>query len=135
MEKSTRISLQQNISDIELPSFLYDRCALSAFALTLHKLCIWYNHCQLSSSAGIKHIYIHFSFAGLDPSAKQLKPIQKLKSEKLTLSNHHSLYWLATAIRVCPIYIGSDGANKRFLHFYPSDLTVDWEHATAIKFF
>ncbi|KRX56142.1 hypothetical protein T09_9699 [Trichinella sp. T9] len=35
MEKSTRISLQQNICDIELPSFLYDRCALSAFALTL----------------------------------------------------------------------------------------------------
>ncbi|KRX54765.1 hypothetical protein T06_8749 [Trichinella sp. T6] len=55
----------------------------------------------------------------------------KLKSEKLTLSNHHFLYWLATAvvensIRVCPVYIGSDGANKRsFLHFYPSDLTVD----------
>ncbi|KRZ81312.1 hypothetical protein T08_4008 [Trichinella sp. T8] len=59
----------------------------------------------------------------------------KLKSEKLTLGNHHSLYWLATAvvkipfyfkIRVCPVYIGSDGANKRcFLHFYPSELTVD----------
>ncbi|KRX41103.1 hypothetical protein T05_2097 [Trichinella murrelli] len=32
-------------------------------------------------------------------------------------------------IRVCPVYIGSDEANKRcFLHFYPSDLTVDWEH-------
>ncbi|KRY39737.1 hypothetical protein T01_11450 [Trichinella spiralis] len=32
-------------------------------------------------------------------------------------------------IRVCPVYIGSDEANKRcFLHFYRSDLTVDWEH-------
>ncbi|KRX22049.1 hypothetical protein T07_15212 [Trichinella nelsoni] len=32
-------------------------------------------------------------------------------------------------IRVCPFYIGSDEANKRcFLHFYPSDLTFDWEH-------
>ncbi|KRY12307.1 hypothetical protein T12_8529 [Trichinella patagoniensis] len=36
-------------------------------------------------------------------------------------------------IRVCPVYIGSDEANKRsFLHFYPSDLTVDWEHVFAM---
>ncbi|KRZ87463.1 hypothetical protein T08_12335 [Trichinella sp. T8] len=28
----------------------------------------------------------------------------KLKSEKLTLGNHHSLYWLATAVVKIPFY-------------------------------
>ncbi|XP_003366487.1 hypothetical protein Tsp_15340 [Trichinella spiralis] len=55
--------------------------------------------------------YIDLSFPGLDPSAKQLKAIQ-LQRENLQ-------------IRMCPVYIGSNEANKRcFLHFCPSDFTA-----------
>ncbi|KRX40433.1 hypothetical protein T05_16493 [Trichinella murrelli] len=74
MEKSTRISLQQNICDIEIPK-------------------------------------------------AEIRKANIKQSPLLVLAGNCSC---ENSIRVCPVYIGSDGANKRcFLHFYPSDLTVD----------
>ncbi|KRY48926.1 hypothetical protein T03_1066 [Trichinella britovi] len=60
-------------------SFLYDSCALSAFALTLPKPFIWYNHCYLSSSAGMKDKYVFFfrhAFAAIVLRALQLHTIR-----------------------------------------------------------
>ncbi|KRX54661.1 hypothetical protein T09_3563 [Trichinella sp. T9] len=77
-------------------------------------------------------------FENISPKVKAKKIISnKLKSEKYFDANIKQSPFLVLAgncsyensIRMCPVYIGSDEANKRcFLHFYPSDLTVDWEH-------